>query len=166
MMMKERCPKCGDQVRVGRFYEKHVRRCEELPTADEFAAMLDADLANNVRTLAKALGVGDDRIRGIILTAEHPKWTREALNERGLLAKKNAAARKRVRKRRSRGRRKCSHCQLLLDDEEEDLCKFCRMKAAGLVTRVDVEAMSEEDERWALVRQRDLHSQPGEVVPV
>ena len=86
MMMKERCPKCGDQVRVGRFYEKHVRRCEELPTADEFAAMLDADLANNVRTLAKALGVGDDRIRGIILTAEHPKWTREALNERGLLA--------------------------------------------------------------------------------
>jgi hypothetical protein len=145
-------------IREGRYLDNHIKRCAELPTAEELIALLEADVANNVRTMAKSIGVGDDRIRGIILTAGDEKWDREALNARGLLAKKSAATRVRVRKRRTRGRSKCGHCELLLDDDEKELCKFCRMKAAGLLSRTDVEKMNEDDSRWAIVRQRDLVS--------
>jgi len=162
MSLAQTCPKCGAEGRYKGFHKRHVLACERLPSGAELIALLEADVSWNVRSLAKANSAGDKRIVDIILMMDDPRWTKAALNERGRMGKVHGATRKSSRKRRTRGRKACVECKMLLDDNEETHCKFCRMAAAGIRGHWQVEQLEPEDGRWAIVRQRDLHSGRGQ----
>ena len=133
------CHKCGTTVKVR--LERHLKRCDELPTAEEIDAMLQ-DPRESIDKISKRIRVFNRTIKGILLNGDND-WTDEKLRQHGhnatsLLMQDSMAERKRRGKQKYitvKGPR-CI-CGMLIP-KKGDMCEFCTLELNGIKSYHDM----------------------------
>jgi hypothetical protein len=164
------CPRCK------RFLKQkvsgHIKRCLELPSAEEIATMLDANEYESLLGLSEKYRCGLSRIRDILLAGE-THWTMEKLKERTKHARyqpqrgrpqvkgKRRERRKFRRIDHRKGRLDCAKGCGVLVQKAGEICAFCYQEELGFRNRNDILSVAPDDPRLAIVR-KGYHSYPSQ----
>lgn len=134
----ETCDKCGFSTH--KYFDRHVRVCSRLPTAQEFTERFNSNPSVSVNSLANEYGTSTDKIKNIMIHADIG-WTNEILKERGYMAKvyndKNKM--KKTGKKWNKVDATSPRCECgILVKRQGKLCKWCILESHGIKSYHDL----------------------------